>query len=466
MKSLSLLQENHKTVGAGPRGVPFASARFASIQALASAQSMSAQNRMFINHFAIVYRHLAVRTISCLSILCFTLFTLHSPLLAQSLSQDAKISLITIAPGSSVFEGSGFGHSSVWVYDPANGISKNYNYGTFTFQTGNFLLKFVQGTLPYTLSVAPMEYVIPHYQSERRDMTEQVLNLSQNQKQRLYDFLENNALPQNREYKYRFFFDNCSSRIRDALQVACGDSLVYYNKPIDGEAKSFRQWMNEYLTHKPWEKFLMNLGIGLPSDAIATPQEEMYLPYNLMHHFDKATLGGQPLVRITQPLVTTNFSHREQPSQPWWLSPLVFFSVLSVFVVWKTQRQQKRAKISFTFDKVFFPIIGLAGWILFGLATATDHGVTEWNLHLLWALPLYFPLAFFLRIGGVSTANGLKQPRWMQKFIVLSLGLLVAYVLVVIIGSLFKGIFIGLPLEAWLLIFCLFYRLNFLLKRV
>ncbi|AEI51825.1 lipoprotein N-acyltransferase Lnb domain-containing protein [Runella slithyformis] len=401
---------------------------------------------------------MAVKITSCLSIFYFIFFTLHSPLYAQSLSPDAKVSLITIAPGSSVFEGSGFGHSSLWVYDPLNGISKNYNYGTFTFQTGNFLLKFVQGTLPYTLSVAPMEYVVPHYEAERRDMTEQVLNLSQNQKQRLYDFLENNALPENREYKYRFFFDNCSSRIRDVLQVACGDSLVYYNKPIDGEAKSFRQWMNEYLVHKPWEKFLMNLGIGLPSDAIATPQQEMYLPYNLMHHFDKATLGGRPLVRITQPLVTTNFSHREQPSQPWWLSPTMLFGLLTAFVVWKTQRQQKQAKISLIFDKVFFPIIGLAGWILFGLATATDHGVTEWNLHLLWALPLYFPLAFFL--------TGKKQAGWMQKFITLSLGLLIAYVLVVTVGSLFKGIFIGLPLEAWLLIFCLFYRLWFLRKRV
>jgi hypothetical protein len=444
VKSLSLLQENHKRVKGKVKSVkakvgPLQGKRQNSVWDDRNGRQLAFAKKIFL-------------------LLLFTLYTLNSTLLAQPLSPEAKVSLITIAPGSSVFEGSGFGHSSLWVYDPMNGISKNYNYGTFTFQTGNFLLKFVQGTLPYTLSVAPMEYVIPHYEAERRDMTEQVLNLSQNQKQRLYDFLENNALPENREYKYRFFYDNCSSRIRDVLQVACGDSLVYYNKPIDGEAKSFRQWMNEYLVYKPWEKFLMNLGIGLPSDAIATPQQEMYLPYNLMHHFDKATLGGQPLVGITQPLVTTNFSHREQPSQPWWLSPIVFFSVLSAFVIWKTQQQQKQAKVSLTFDKVFFPMIGLVGWILLGLATATDHGVTEWNLHLLWAIPLYLPLAFFL--------SGKKSSGWMQKFIVLSLGLSAAYVMIVLVGSLFKGMFIGMPLEAWLLIFCLFYRLWFLRKQV
>lgn len=382
---------------------------------------------------------------------------LSSSLMAQTLSNEAKVSLITIAPGNSVFEGSGFGHSSLWVYDPLNGISRNYNYGTFTFQTGNFLLKFVQGTLPYTLSVVPMEYVVPHYEAERRDLTEQILNLSQAQKQKLFDFLENNALPQNREYQYRFFFDNCSSRIRDALQVACGDSLVYYNKPIDGEAKSFRQWMNQYLEYKPWEKFLMNLALGLPSDEIATPEQEMYLPYNLMHHFEKATIGGKSLVSRTQPLVTTNFSHREQPSQPWWLSPMVLFGVLVVFVIWYTQRQQKQLKISFLFDKIFFTIIGLAGWILLGLATATNHGVTEWNLHLLWAIPLYLPLAFFLSL--------IKQQTWVQKFVLISLGLMGVYVLSVAIGSVVKGVFVGMPLEAWLLIFCLFYRLFFLRKK-
>lgn len=392
----------------------------------------------------------------CLQLIAYSLL-LSLSLMAQTLSNEAKVSLITIAPGNSVFEGSGFGHSSLWVYDPLNGISRNYNYGTFTFQTGNFLLKFVQGTLPYTLSVVPMEYVVPHYEAERRDLTEQILNLSQAQKQKLFDFLENNALPQNREYQYRFFFDNCSSRIRDALQVACGDSLVYYNKPIDGEAKSFRQWMNQYLEYKPWEKFLMNLALGLPSDEIATPEQEMYLPYNLMHHFEKATIGGKSLVSRTQPLVTTNFSHREQPSQPWWLSPMVLFGVLVVFVIWYTQHQQKQLKISFLFDKIFFTIVGLAGWILLGLATATNHGVTEWNLHLLWAIPLYLPLAFFL--------SRIKQQTWVQKFVLISLGLMGVYVLSVAIGSVVKGVFVGMPLEAWLLIFCLFYRLFFLRKR-
>jgi hypothetical protein len=379
-----------------------------------------------------------------------------SSLTAQTLTKDAKISLVTIAPGNSVFEGSGFGHSSLWVSDPANGINKNYNYGTFTFQTGNFLVKFVQGTLPYTLSVIPMEYVVPHYEAERRDMTEQVLNLSQMQKQRLYDFLENNALPQNREYQYRFFFDNCSTRLRDALTAACGDSLVYYNKPIEGEAKSFREWMNDYLVEKPWERFLMNLALGLPSDDVATPMQEMYLPYNLMHHFDKAKVGGKPLVSATQPLVVTNFSHMAQRSQPWYLSPLFLLILLVLGTIWHTRRQQQQVKIGYTFDKILFTIVGLMGWVLFGLATATNHGVTAWNPHILWMLPLHLPLAFFF--------SSVQQGNWVVKYLQISFGLVGLYLLVVAVGSVIKSSFVGMPVEAWLLIFCLVHRLFFLLK--
>ena len=56
------------------------------------------------------------------------------------LSQDAKVSLVTVAPGNELY--SGFGHSVLWVTDPIQGIDRAYNYGTFSFETGNFYIKF------------------------------------------------------------------------------------------------------------------------------------------------------------------------------------------------------------------------------------------------------------------------------------------------------------------------------------
>jgi hypothetical protein len=348
----------------------------------------------------------------------FSLYTLHSTLFAQSLSRDAKVSLITVSPGEELY--SSFGHNALWISDPAPGIDRVYNYGTFDFRTEGFYIKFMRGTLPYQLSVSPMYYTMYGAQAENRSVTEQVLNLSQNQKQKLFDFLENNYLPQNRQYAYKFFYDNCATRLRDALKAACGDSLQYFKGPIQGpaEAKSYRAWMNSYLGNKPWARFGMNLGIGLPSDHVATPQEEMYLPNNLRDHAEKATVGGQKLVSERKEL----FAKLPQDTQAdWWelfLEPQLVFFFIGVGIALYTNRQQKKGNTSLWFDKLLFGLIGIAGWILLLLWIATDHGVTNWNPDLLWAMPFHLPLIFLISRSSAKP--------WVKVYLNTSLLLIIA----------------------------------------
>lgn len=420
MKSLSLLQENHKR------------------QRTKGKKVKSRLQFLFFTFY-------------------FSLFT--SLLFAQALSKDAKVSLITVSPGEELY--SSFGHNALWISDPTQGIDRVYNYGTFDFRTEGFYIKFMRGTLPYQLSVSPMYYTLYGAQAENRSVTEQVLNLSQNQKQKLYNFLENNYLPQNRQYAYKFFYDNCATRLRDVLKAACGDSLQYYNQPIRGtfEAKSYRGWMNSYLGNKPWARFGMNLGIGLPSDHIATPQEEMYLPDNLRDHAERAKIGEQKLVLQRNKLFeATKPNPVSPPFYQYLLSPQFVFILLMGLLVRLNTYQKRREKISFIFDKIIFSALGLAGWILLLLWIATDHGVTNWNLHLLWAFPLHFPLMLFL--------GNPKYRNWMKNYILLCLILLAVFVAVTIISSFVLKTIIGQPIEAVCIIFGLFYRLSFLRKRV
>ena len=65
--------------------------------------------------------------------------------IAQKLSGSAKISLITVAPGDELNDS--FGHTLLWIYDPANGIDKAYNFGGYDYDTENFYWKFVKGQL-------------------------------------------------------------------------------------------------------------------------------------------------------------------------------------------------------------------------------------------------------------------------------------------------------------------------------
>lgn len=393
------------------------------------------------------------------SAICYLLLAICYPLFAQTLSKEAKVSLITVSPGQELY--SSFGHNALWVSDPAQGIDRVYNYGTFDFRTEGFYLKFIRGTLPYQLSVSPMYYTLYGAQAENRWVMEQVLNLSQNQKQKLYDFLENNYLPENRQYAYKFFYDNCATRLRDALKVACGDSLNYDTQTVssDMKPKSYREWMNKYLFGKRWAKFGMNLAIGLPSDHIATSQEEMYLPDNLRYHIAKAKIGGQNLVLTKNVL----FAATDSSSDSWsWIKivtgPNILVLLLMALLIRITAYQQKKEKISFRFDKIFFGVLGLIGWFLLLLGVATDHGVTNWNIHLLWAVPFHLPLMLFL--------GNPKHRDWMRKYLLFCLGLLGLFVVVLIVGGFILGTFICQPEEIVFLVFGLFSRLYFLQKRV
>jgi len=311
--------------------------------------------------------------------------------------QAPKVSLITIGPSAEIY--SSFGHSAIWISDPATGLDRNYNYGTFYFKTGNFYLKFLRGTLPYQIAVYPLSLEFPYWQADNRRVTEQVLNLSATQRQKLFQLLETNYLPENRQYSYKFFYDNCSTRLRDMLQAACGDSLQYANKPIDGTAKSYRDWMNDYLGGKIWAQFGMNAAIGAPADQMASPQQEMYVPNNLMKHFDKALLGGKPLVKQT----TVIFEPTPPEEVPFWVkllqvlgSPnMIGFGILCA-ILWIQLKKPALLNASFRFDKIFFGFVGFWGCFVLLLWVGTDHGVTAWNQNLLWLMPLHLPFALLL----------------------------------------------------------------------
>lgn len=326
---------------------------------------------------------------------------------AQTLSPNAKVSLLTIGPGGELY--SSFGHSVLWISDPERQLDRAYNYGSFSFETGNFYIKFLRGTLPYQLTVDPFRLYFPYWQSNNRSVKEQVLNLSQAQKEKLYQILETNYLPENREYAYKFFYDNCSSRLQVVLKEACGDSLQFpgYTR----ESKSFRQWIDKYAyKQQPWADFGMDLAIGAPSDEVATPMQATFLPDNLSAAFDDAknTVNGEvvPLVSkseelfIPTPVESTGFE----------ITPMLFFWALAALTLALTYWQTEKKIVNFTFDRVLFTIVGLTGWLILLLWFGTNHGVTEWNYDILWAFPLWLPIIF--RISRT------KRPAWFSFFLI------------------------------------------------
>ncbi len=341
---------------------------------------------LFLRHLMRYEAILKMKKIYSLLILAAAFFA-SSFAQAQQLSPTAQFSLLTITPGDDLY--SCFGHSAILVEDSTGKFTKLYNYGTFDFDAPNFYWNFVRGKLKYMLSVENPRDLFGMAAMENRAVIQQVLNISPAQKKRLYDFLENNALPENRFYKYDFFYDNCSSRLRDAMVFACGDSLQFNLKPAT-EDRSFRSLIDPYLEDKRWQDLGMDLGMGSPADKIAIPYEYMFLPDYLMNGFSSATLQidgkTEKLVSLQRTLLPNQPADTKTSifQKPWFAFWILFFIVVAI-----TFAQEKKATHGWWLDIILFTLAGLFGLVILFLWFFTDHGVTPNNMNLIWALPLH-----------------------------------------------------------------------------
>lgn len=317
---------------------------------------------------------------------------LNFSLKANILSAEAKISLITIAPGEDLY--SSFGHSAFWVYDPKTGIDRIYNYGTFDFNEPGFYLKFVRGKLLYRLSVSEMEWLMYGAKHENRGVIEQVLNLDPATKESLFQFLEYNYLPENRAYKYDFFFDNCSTRLRDALKKVYGEKLEFHLKVE--EEKSFKELLDPFLLNKQWQDMGMDIGLGMPADRIATSYDYMFLPEFLMKGFESATIRSNgkttPLVKNTKVLFNSDVPSNSGLK----ISPSVVFWILSALTIGLTFFQYRSKNKSYLFDYFLLLVTGVLGLVIVFLWLGTDHYVTRNNWNIIWANPLNVFISIFL----------------------------------------------------------------------
>jgi hypothetical protein len=333
--------------------------------------------------------------ISCVLFLALTVLEIKAQSRSPILSSKAEVSLLTCSPGDEVY--SLFGHSAMRVHDPKNDFDIVFNYGTFTFND-EFTYNFVMGKLNYKLGLEPFDNgrysFVEAYAGRGRGVTEQILNLDSTQKQKLFDFLNFNARPENREYRYDFFYDNCSSRIRDIVENNSGGKVVFIDLK-EPENPSFRDIIDRYGIYGPWIDFGIDLGLGMSCDKEISSREYVFLPDYLMDAFDKATINGKPLVKETIEL--SNAKERSAPfniTDPQPLAWLLFgvVAILSAFE-WRKKTLFK------AIDVAFLLVFGAVGALVFFLWFFTEHTATNNNLNILWAWPTHWIALGFIWFG-------------------------------------------------------------------
>ena len=300
------------------------------------------------------------------------------------LSNQAEISVLTIGPGTLLMDA--FGHNGFRVRDRERMLDVVFNYGTFDFDTPNFYLKFAQGKLNYKLSHNSYDDFFQAYIAQNRSIDEQILDLTRTQKQQVFDFLLNNAKPENKYYLYDFFYDNCATKMKDVLKVSLNETLTF-KQPNDFNPKTFRALIHEHVNRNSWGSLGIDIALGSVIDKRATPEEHMFLPKYIHVFFEKATFTNSNKPIVKQPRLL--YKKKEKSiSNIFLMSPLMIFGLLGILILWITYQDYKKGARTIWLDIGLFSITGFIGVILLLLWFATDHTATANNYNLLWAFPV------------------------------------------------------------------------------
>lgn len=327
-------------------------------------------------------------TLMKVSSLKYLLFFLWFPRLLwaeniDSLLMNTDFSLITCDPGDEIY--SLFGHSAIRVKNETKGIDIVYNYGTFDFQTPNFTIKFMRGKLPYKLTAYGFDRFLDEYNYYKRGVREQLLNINTEQKKALISFLENNIQPENAEYKYDFFFDNCSSRIRDVFETTCNLDQQYKGDTI----MTYRDQLHQYQKSHPWIELGIDMIIGSKADKTSNVRSQMFLPDYLHDNLKHVKKGDAFFLEQSKALLTFEDTKLKRNQKPLFRPLTANILIVVLFVILLLLKKEQWIKI---IAKTWYFIAGTGGLVIIFLWFFTDHLATKDNWNILWLNPLFYVL--------------------------------------------------------------------------
>lgn len=293
-------------------------------------------------------------------------------------SKGIQVSLLTCGAGSEIY--SVFGHSAVRIVDSLAMTDIVYNYGTFEYDE-DFEIKFMRGKLLYQLSEDNYIDFINAYQEEGRWVEEQIINLSAKEKKQIQDYLLTNMEPDNRSYKYDFFFDNCATRIRDIFTQTNNKQLILPMVLPAQNSLSFRDIINRYLVNNKWERLGINILLGSKIDQKMTNEQIMFLPDYLEDAIEGATLKGDKFASPKNRIVAEKNSSAQNDGLFWLiLCSILAATLLGLFI-------PKLSILGAVMTNLLLILTGFLGILMLIMWFATDHQTCAQNFNLLWALP-------------------------------------------------------------------------------
>jgi hypothetical protein len=344
-----------------------------------------------------------------LAALLFAFLLLLAPLAPAA----PRIGVATMQPGEIFWER--FGHDALVVVDPASGAATSYNFGFFDPGEPGFVGNFVHGRMRYRLAALPFEDDMATYRSEGRGVSIQWLQLSDAQANALADALAVNARPENAVYDYDYFRDNCSTRVRDAIDRAVGGQL---RRQLSGRShgSTYRSEAVRLASPAPWMWLGFDVGLGPAADRPLSLWEESFVPMRLAAALREVEVDGHPLVAPDVPVLPHRIAP-EPADAPRAVLPWLAAGMLAGLALALAGPRRRRALAASAL--ALWLLCGVLGLLMLFLWFGTVHQFAWANRNLL----LFDPLALLGLAGAWRVMRGRAPGRLMPRLLPVLAGL-------------------------------------------
>ena len=298
---------------------------------------------------------------------------------------SVEFSLLTCQPHDEVY--SLYGHTAIRYHElRPGGLDWAFNYGVFDFKKPHFVARFVFGLTDYELGAYPYKYFVREYRRFGSMVTEQVLNLTDEEKMALHDALAINLRPENKIYRYNYFYNNCTTKARDIIESCINGKVEYAGR--EDYTPSYRDMVHSMTRNNPWSRFGNDLLLGIKADWKTDLRQQEFLPGNLMYDFDHAQIYSngsyRPLIKERRIAVPAGVQIIESGFP---LTPLACAAILLAvgIVIFFFEWRKKRAFV--LWDVLLMITTGTIGIVL-TLMLFSQHPTVSLNLQIILCNPL------------------------------------------------------------------------------
>ena len=297
---------------------------------------------------------------------------------------SVQISLLTCSPHDEVY--SLYGHTALRVENLQTGMDVAINYGMFSFDKPYFVLRFVFGLTDYTMGIVPFSEFCREYAYYGSSVTQQTLNLSADDKIRVLKALEHNFKPENRIYRYNYFYNNCTTKAVDIVFDNIDGNIVYTDTVPSG--MTFRKMLHVMTEHNPWAQLGNDMLLGVGADREMFLDECHFLPHSMLSALDSAYIidsqGNKRRAVLKKKIIVEEVPVLSASNlvTPVFCAICFFvFNLLITLVEWKTK------KYFWLYDSLLLLLVGVGGIILTAMIFS-QHPTVSLNTQILFLNPI------------------------------------------------------------------------------